>query len=68
MPETIEELLADAAKRAELSDMRVESLRLASTLGEARQFHEREARRVIGRYERAIADPVGDEPNAPAKN
>jgi hypothetical protein len=61
IPATFEELMADRAERSRLADLRVEALRLASTLGEARAFHEREARRGISRYERALSDYEGDE-------
>lgn len=59
---TVHELLRERLHSAEVADRRVQALRLAATVGRAREFHEREVQRVIDSYERIVADPASYEP------
>lgn len=60
---TIDELLDRRAIESEVADRKVEALRLAATVGRAREFYEKEVQRGIDRYERALADFEGTEPS-----
>jgi len=59
---TIDELLTRRRLEAEVADRRVEALRLAATIGGAREFHEKEVERGIDRYEQALAARESYEP------
>jgi hypothetical protein len=59
---TVQDLLRERLHTAEVADRRVEALRLAATVGRAREFHESEVQRAIDRYTKLVTSTESDEP------